>query len=366
MEPFRLQGDTLLLLDQTALPREERWLTIRSAAEIEEAIRTLRVRGAPAIGIAGALGIYLEAMRVAEGVPASASSRAPSRTDSLRAAGERIRAARPTAANLAWAVSRAMEAAVRAGDAAEPRAWAEAVRAEALLIWEEDRACSRAMVRWGRELLPTERRFLTHCHTGGLATGGGGTALGVLVGIHRSGRPIHVWATETRPLLQGARLTAWELRREGIPVRLLADSAAAHVMERSRIEAVLVGADRIARNGDVANKIGTRSLALAARDLGIPFIAVAPTSSVDLACASGEAIPIEERDSNEVLGCQGIPTAPDGVSAENPAFDVTPSRLVTAIVTERGVHRGPAFDLAGGPWAAGLGRGGVDTGARCR
>lgn len=347
-------GDRLLLLDQTALPREEHWVEIQSAREMAEAIATLRVRGAPAIGIAAALGLWIEARRIAE-ARGGAGSDASSRGALLRAAGEVLRGARPTAANLAWAVKRALRAAAQAEHAAEPDVWVEAVRAEGLSIWEEDRVASRAMARWGAQLFLTETRFLTHCHTGGLATGGGGTALGVLVGLHRSGRPISVWATETRPLLQGARLTVWELQKEGVPVRLLADGAGAHVMARARIEAVVVGADRIAGNGDVANKIGTLPLALAARERGIPFVVVAPTSTVDPECPSGDGIPIEERDPAEVLGFYGITVAPLGAAAENPAFDVTPARLVSALVTERGIQRGPVFRL-----------GGVDTGSKSR
>lgn len=349
MDPFRLTDDALLVLDQSALPREERWVEVRSAAKMADVIAELRVRGAPAIGIAGAIGIWLEAERIAEseGGRAARGSVSASRMKALEASADLLRAARPTAANLAWAVARAMGAGARGAAAADPRAWTAPIRAEALAIWEEDRGHSRAMARYGRQLFATERRFLTHCHTGGLATGGGGTALGVLLEIHRSGRPIQVWATETRPLLQGARLTAWELENEGVPVRLIVDSAAAYVMERRKVEAVVVGADRIARNGDLANKIGTLPLALAARDLGIPFVAVAPSTTIDPGCASGDEIPIEERSPEELLGYQGIPVAPSGLPAENPAFDVTPCRLVTAIVTERGIHRGPAFDLGG-------------------
>jgi methylthioribose-1-phosphate isomerase len=202
------------------------------------------------------------------------------------------------------------------------------------------------MARWGASFFRDETRFLTHCHTGGLATGGGGTALGVLLELHRSGRDVSVWATETRPLLQGARLTAWELQREGIPVTVVADGAAASLLAAISIQAVVVGADRIAGNGDVANKIGTYPLALAARERGIPFVVVAPTSTCDPECPSGAAIPIEERDPSEVLAFQGIPIAPAGVPARNPAFDVTPAGLVTAIITERGIHRSPHFLLA--------------------
>jgi methylthioribose-1-phosphate isomerase len=328
MDPLRLEGRRVLLLDQTRLPSVESWIEIRDAAAMREAIAALRVRGAPAIGIAAALALALEA----EG---AAGREAATALAALQRAGASLRAARPTAVNLAWAVDRVLAA---AGDAARGgRDLAAVVRAEALAIWEEDRAASRAMAGHGADLFPTQRRFLTHCNTGGLATGGGGTALGVLVELRRRGRDLSVWATETRPLLQGARLTAYELVREGIPVCLLVDGAAAFTVRRERIEAVVVGADRVARNGDVANKVGTLGLALAAFDAGIPFVVVAPCSSLDPACPTGDAIPIEERPAEEVTSIAGQRTAPDGVAVFNPAFDVTPARLVTAVVTERGV-----------------------------
>jgi len=328
MEPFRLEGERLWLLDQTLLPHEERWIEIADAPGMVEAIVHLRVRGAPAIGIAAALGLWLEARRGG--------------AESLRDAARLIRSARPTAANMGWAVDRVLRAAESAG----AETWVQAILDEALAIWEEDRAASRAMARWGASFFRDETRFLTHCHTGGLATGGGGTALGVVLELHRSGRDVSVWATETRPLLQGARLTAWELQREGIPVTVVADGAAASLLAGASIQAVIVGADRIAGNGDVANKIGTYPLALAARERGIPFVVVAPTSTCDPECPSGAAIPIEERDPSEVLAFQGIPIAPSGVPARNPAFDVTPAGLVTAIITERGIHRAPHFLFA--------------------
>ena len=364
MEPFRLDGERLWILDQTLLPREERWIEIADARGMVDAITRLRVRGAPAIGIAGALGLWLEARRIvreeggrAQAGPGSVGLLARAGIETLRSAARSIRVARPTAANLGWAVDRVLrvaeEAASPRSDAgvsaeiADAETWTRAILAEALAIWEEDRAASRAMARWGASLFRSETRFLTHCHTGGLATGGGGTALGVLLELHRSGRLISVWATETRPVLQGARLTAWELQREGVAVTVVADGAAASLLARASIEAVVVGADRIARNGDVANKVGTYPLALAAREARIPFVVVAPSSTCDPECRSGAGIPIEERDPSEVLAYQGIPTAPSGVGASNPAFDVTPARLVTAIVTERGVHRAPRFLLAG-------------------
>jgi methylthioribose-1-phosphate isomerase len=251
--------------------------------------------------------------------------------------------------NLAWACDRVVAAADRAAcGSPAAAAWAERVRVEAMAIWDEDRAASKAMAEHGASFFPTERRFLTHCNTGGLATGGGGTALGVILEIHRrGGRRLEVWATETRPLLQGARLTAWELRRAGIDAALVADGAAAFTIVRRSVEAVLVGADRIARNGDVANKIGTYPLALAARAAGIPFVVVAPTSTLDPLTPDGAAIAVEERDPLEVTAFRGVPTAPEGFRAENPAFDITPASLVTALVTERGVHRPPSDAFAG-------------------
>ncbi|HEY6572356.1 MAG TPA: S-methyl-5-thioribose-1-phosphate isomerase, partial [Candidatus Eisenbacteria bacterium] len=294
-----------------------------------------------AIGIAAGLALAAEAAR---------GGALAERRGRLREAAATLRASRPTAVNLAWACDRVVAAADRAAapsGAVAPEAWAEAVRREAMAIWEEDRAASRAMAGHGAALFPHETRFLTHCNTGGLATGGGGTALGVILELHRRGdRRLRVWATETRPLLQGARLTAWELLRAGVDARLVSDGAAAFTIARRGIEAVLVGADRIARNGDVANKIGTYGLALAARAAGIPFVVVAPTSTLDPSAADGEAIPVEERDPSEVTTFRGVPTAPEGMGAENPAFDITPAALVTALVTERGAHSPPrdAFD----------------------
>lgn len=333
--PFRLEADRVLLLDQTLLPEREEWIEVRDASAMAEAITRLAVRGAPAIGIAAALALAIEASR--EGA-------IPARLARVEEAARALRSARPTAVNLAWAVDRVLRRA-RAGAERGP-SWAALVRAEAEAIWREDLEASRAMAAHGVSLFATERRFLTHCHTGSLATGGGGTALGVLLALHRT-RPggIEVWATETRPLLQGSRLTAWELGKAGVPVRLLPDAAAPHVIFQDRIEAVLVGADRIARNGDTANKIGTLGLALAAREAGIPLVVVAPSSTVDRSLADGSGIAIEERDPSEVTSVRGVRTAPEGVRARNPAFDVTPGRLIAAIVTDRGAVRGPEYDL---------------------
>ena len=351
MDPFRLEADRILLLDQTLLPARESWIEIQDAASMVEAIRSLRVRGAPAIGIAAALALALEALRAAGPLESDGGS---ARLRRFEDAARALRGARPTAVNLGIAVDRMVRAAGgTAGGTADPARWAKRLRAEAVAIWEEDRAASRAMAEHGLALFPRERVFLTHCHTGGLATGGGGTALGVLLELHRRReRGIEVWATETRPLLQGARITAWELTRAGVPTRLVVDSAAAHVLATEPIEAVVLGADRIARNGDVANKIGTLAIAIAARDAGARFVVVAPTSTLDPDAADGSAFVIEERDRAEVERFQGVNAAAPGASVRNPAFDVTPARLIDAIVTERGIHRGPTFaGLADAPAA---------------
>ena len=341
-DPFRFEGDRVLLLDQTLLPDREETIEVRDAPQMADAIARLAVRGAPAIGIAAALALAVEA---------TLAGGAATRLERLEDAGKLLVASRPTAVNLAWAVERILGAARRAL-ARDPDLGGERlmalVREEALAIWEEDRAASRAMAAHGADLFPAASRFLTHCNTGALATGGGGTALAVLLELHRR-RPggIEVWATETRPLLQGARLTAWELREAGVPFRLIADSAAAHTILRGGIEGVLVGADRIARNGDAANKIGTLGLALAAQAAGVPFVVVAPTSTIDPDIPDGASIAVEARAAEEVTAIRGMRLAPTGIRAENPAFDVTPSRWIGAIVTERGVFRGPPYELGG-------------------
>jgi methylthioribose-1-phosphate isomerase len=328
--------DLVRLLDQRRLPGEELWLELASAEEVAEAIRDLAVRGAPAIGVAAAYALAAEARRGA----------GPHR---LREIAERLVRARPTAVNLAWAVGRMSR---RFGlGAAE-------VLAEAHAIRDEDEAACRRMGALGAPLLPPGARVLTHCNAGALATAGYGTALGVVRAAVEAGNPVQVLAGETRPFLQGARLTAWELQRDGIPVTLLTDGMAGWLMARGEITCVVVGADRIAANGDVANKIGTYGLAVLAAHHGLPFYVAAPWSTVDLETAAGEDIPIEERGDEEVVTVAGRRIAPEGVRARYPAFDVTPAHLVTAIVTERGVVRRPLSEglaaLAGpaGPPAA--------------
>ncbi len=311
--------DVVRILDQRLLPSEERWLELASSAEVARAIKDLAVRGAPAIGVAAAYALAADARH---GAPAHA----------LRDAAERLVRARPTAVNLAWAVRR-MSRRIGLG-AAELLAEAHAIR-------DEDEAACRRIGALGAPLIPPRARVLTHCNAGALATAGYGTALGIVRAAVEAGNPIAVFADETRPFLQGARLTAWELQRDGIPVTLLTDGMAGWLMARGEIACVVVGADRIAANGDVANKIGTYGLAVLAAHHSLPFYVAAPWSTVDLETATGAAIPIEERDADEVLTFAGQRIAPAGVPARYPAFDVTPGGLVTAIVTERGVVRRP-------------------------
>jgi len=307
------------LLDQRRLPHEETWLTLGTADEVAEAIRTLTVRGAPAIGVAAAYGHAAEAARGVAG-------------EALVAAADRMARARPTAVNLAWAVER-VRASFTEGE--------EAILREAHAIRDEDEASCRRIGALGAPLVPRGARVLTHCNAGALATAAYGTALGVVRAAWESGNPITVLADETRPFFQGARLTAWELHRDGIPVTILTDGMAGWLMRRGEISCVVVGADRVAANGDVANKIGTYALAVLARHHGVPFYVAAPWSTVDLATATGEDIPIEERGGDEVTLVDGRLIAPAGVPARYPAFDVTPAALVDAIVTERGVVRAP-------------------------
>jgi methylthioribose-1-phosphate isomerase len=301
VEPLRFEDGALLVLDQRALPAEERWIRCETAEQVADCIRTMAVRGAPAIGLAAAYGLAL--------------------ADDRDAAAELLRSTRPTAVNLAWAIEQCREA-------------PDALEAARRLHREQDEA-DRRLAGLGAELFDEGTRALTHCNAGALATGGYGTACGVLRAAWDSGRLGEVWVDETRPLLQGARLTAWELRRAGIPHRVVADSAAGSLMAQGLVDRVVVGADRIAANGDVANKIGTYPLALAAARAGIPFVVAAPESTVDLGTATGGAIEIEERDPAEVAIAS---------PAYNPAFDVTPRDLVTTIVTERRVVRPSEVD----------------------
>ena len=323
----------LYLLDQRVLPQEERYVLCEDAADTAAAIHAMVVRGAPAIGIAAAYGIVLAARR----------RHAESGADwavALASDLEHLAAARPTAVNLSWAIAR-MRALVGRLGPGDPES---ELFAEARRIHDEDIAANHRMAELGAALLNGPMAVITHCNTGGLATGGHGTALGVIRTAFAQGRLTRVFADETRPWLQGARLTAWELQRDGIPVSLMADGAAAARMRAGGIGWVIVGSDRIAANGDVANKIGTYGLAVAARHHGVKFMVAAPTSTVDLGVASGAAIPIEERDPEELLSCGGRRVGAPGAAAWNPVFDVTPAGLVDAIVTEKGVVLQPDRD----------------------
>lgn len=339
IRPVQFLGDRLRLLDQTRLPLEEAYIEVRDAAEVVEAIRSMRVRGAPAIGVAAAYGLALAAQRLPSGQ--GAADDLPAFRAALLEVAALIGNARPTAVNLRWAVDRLLRRAERCTTVAEAKA---ALLDEASRIDAENDEAHRRIALHGAALLPDGARVLTHCNTGPLATAAAyGTALGAIQAAWEQGKRLHVFADETRPLLQGARLTAWELARLGIPCTLLADSAAGFSLARRQVDCIIVGADRIAANGDTANKIGTYTLAVLAKEHHVPFYVAAPISTIDLSLASGEGIPIEERDPAEVRSVHGLPIAPDEVAAFNPAFDVTPHRLITAIITERGVVWGPDF-----------------------
>lgn len=330
--PLYREGEILRLLDQRLLPGQEVWLSLAKAPEIAVAIREMAVRGAPAIGVAAAYGAAFS-LRSGESTPAA---------ERFGTARRLLAATRPTAVNLFWALGR-MERRFREVESEDAASIERTLIAEADAIASEDLEACRRIGRYGAELLRGDdgRAVLTHCNAGALATAGYGTALGVIRGAIESGKSIRVLADETRPFLQGARLTAWELSRDGIPVEIITDGMAGHFLSRGEIEAVVVGADRIAANGDVANKIGTYSLGVLARENGVPFYVAAPTTTIDLACPDGAAIPIEERAGGEVLSFAGHSIAPAGVTARHVAFDVTPSRYVTAIVTDRGICRAP-------------------------
>ena len=333
-------GPIVRLLDQRRLPECETYLDCTAESEVQEAIRSLAVRGAPAIGVAAAYGVA-QALRQAvdRGLADGAAFEAWA-ADVIA----RYGATRPTAVNLFWALD-AMARCVRATATAALDVRADALVAAARALHADDAACCLAIGRHGAPLLP-DGGVITHCNTGALATGGLGTALGVVRSARAAGRQLHVYIDETRPLLQGARLTAWECQRDGIPATLLADSMAVVLLRSGRIQAAIVGADRIAANGDAANKIGTYGLAVLCRHHGVPFYVAAPTSTVDRACAHGDAIPIEERRADEVTHIAGVRCAPAGISVFNPAFDVTPADLIAGIVTEEGVARAPfASDL---------------------
>jgi methylthioribose-1-phosphate isomerase len=329
VRPLRWTGQALEVLDQRRLPFATEYITATDSDAVAAAIRDLAVRGAPAIGIAAAWGVVLAARSVeaSDGAEAAAA---------LEPALQRLNAARPTAVNLAWALARMRAALHVAGSD-----WREVLAREAEAIAVEDLAANRRMGALGAARIPPGSGVLTHCNTGSLATAGFGTALGVIRAGVADGRIDRVFAGETRPWLQGARLTAWELQQDGVPAMLIADSAASHLMKTGQVQWVVVGADRICANGDVANKIGTYQLAIAARHHGVGFMVVAASSTVDMDMSCGELIEIEERDPGELFGVGGNRTAAEGIEAWNPVFDVTPHELVDVLVTERGVVEKP-------------------------
>lgn len=324
MEAIRWEENALYLLDQTRLPAEEIWLRYTDYRSVAQAIRTMVVRGAPAIGIAAAYAMVLAAQENAA-------------NPSMRQAKETLAASRPTAVNLFWALDR-MEKCWMAFGPDLPR-----LEEEARAIHQEDIRMNNAMGLAGAELVPNKARILTHCNAGALATGGYGTALGVIRAAHAQGKVSMVYADETRPLLQGARLTAYELSQDQIPVTLICDDMAGCLMAQGKVDMVIVGCDRMAANGDFANKIGTYSLAVLARHHGIPFYTALPSSTIDMSIPDGSHIPVEQRSGDEVSNFAGVQTGPCGIQTWNPSFDVTPHALLTAAITERGILR-PPFD----------------------
>ena len=342
----------VVMIDQTRLPSVEEYVTCRTYQEVAHAIRSMVIRGAPAIGVAAAMGVALgvkgaspesDDRRESDATPAELAAATAERLDrELETICSTLAATRPTAVNLFWAIDRMKR---RYRELRASGANLEAIRVglteEALTIHREDIESNHAMGRHGVKLLPAGATVMTHCNAGALATAGYGTALGVIRAAVEAGNSVAVFANETRPFLQGARLTVWELQQDSIPVTLLTDSMAGHVLSSGRVGAVVVGADRIAANGDVANKIGTYSLAVLAKENNVPFYVAAPISTVDLNTASGKEIPIEERSPSEVTHIQGVAVAPVETAVLNPAFDVTPNRYVTAIITERGVAHTP-------------------------
>ena len=331
MDAIRWQGNSLALLDQTRLPVEEVWNTYTDYRKVADAIRRLVVRGAPAIGVAAAYALCLAAMEYKGQNPEEFQK-------SMAAASAELAASRPTAVNLFWALHRMGLALGAAGCGAE--ALPILIR-EAEAIHREDVAMNRAIGAAGAAIVPHGARILTHCNAGAIATGGYGTALGVVRSAFTQGKVEMVYCDETRPLLQGARLTAWELVKDGIPATLITDNMAASLMAQGKIDLVLLGCDRMAANGDFANKIGTYGVAVLAHYHGIPFYSVLPSSTIDLSIPDGSHIPIEQREASEVTHFAGVRTAPEGVGVYNPAFDVTPHRLLTGIITEKGVIHPP-------------------------
>lgn len=336
IETIQWSDEGVVMIDQTRLPSEERYVTCRNYREVADAIRTMVIRGAPAIGVAAAMGVAIgvaQANGLAQADPAALDVQ-------FAAICEELASTRPTAVNLFWGIDRMK----RVYGCVRHLPWdqiRDRLIAEALLVREEDIEINKAIGRHGAPLVPDGRTVLTHCNAGALATAGYGTALGVVRAAVEAGKDIDVYADETRPFLQGARLTVWELQRDGIRATLITDNMAGHFLHSGNIGCVIVGADRIAANGDVANKIGTYGVAVLAKENNVPFYVAAPVSTLDLTLPDGTHIPIEERGAAEVTHLQGVRVAPEGTEVRNPAFDITPNRYVTAIITEKGVARAP-------------------------
>lgn len=328
------QDGKLHIIDQTLLPTEYRIIQLDTAGAVWEAIKQLRVRGAPAIGVSAALGVVVGVREAAPKTPEKAIESALTTADYLATS-------RPTAVNLFWALDRMRTAAKEAAEAPTAEEVLDRLETEAVEIWNEDKRLCRALGQHGASLIGEGEGVLTHCNAGGLATSDYGTALAVMFSAHEQGRRFHVFADETRPLLQGARLTAWELAENGIDTTLICDNMAAQVMREGKIQRVIVGADRIAANGDTANKIGTYGVAILAKSHGIPFYVAAPLSTFDAALPDGSTIPIEQRDPSEITHGFGRQTAPDAIKVYNPAFDVTPADLIAGFVTEQGILKAP-------------------------
>jgi len=333
METIVWKDDQVVMIDQRKLPMQEKYVVCRGYRSVIRAIRDLVIRGAPAIGVAAAMGVAVGALKIRT----TNLDRFKTKLDAIC---QEMIAARPTAVNLAWAVERMKRMADENIDSSVKGIKSLLVE-EARKMLDEDIAINQAMGRHGQKLLKDGSRILTHCNAGALATGGYGTALGVVRAAVEAGKHIEVFADETRPFLQGARLTAWELKESGIPVTVITDNSAGYFMQHGKVDAIIVGADRIAANGDVANKIGTYMVAVLAKTHGIPFYVAAPMSTIDASAKSGKEIPIEQRDEKEVTHFQGRRTTPHGVAAQNPAFDVTPHRYVSAIITEKGIITPP-------------------------
>ena len=330
-QPIEWLGDRVRILDQTRLPREEVYLELDDYRGVASAIKEMKVRGAPAIGIAGAYAVALGVQKI----PAAGRDNFLKKLESIIDA---IAATRPTARNLFFALERMKKAAIKGKDIPDI---VKALAGEAVKIHQEEADATRHLSLFGAELLKDGWTVLTHCNTGPLATSGYGTALGVIITAHRQNKKINVLVDETRPLLQGARLTTWELKKAGVPVTLITDSMAGYFLARGKVDGVITGADRIAANGDTANKIGTYTLAVLAKENNIPFYIAAPVSTIDVSLKTGEQIPIEERKTEEVTYFQGVLMTPEGVNAANPAFDVTPNKYITAVITDKGIIKEP-------------------------